>query len=406
MEKYFIWLLLAFGEGEPEISGLIKRFGNAERAYNAFRENVALVGPELSARAEKTSLEKAEKMLDRIKNSGFGIITLDSPDYPERLRKLPDPPCLLFVQGDASLLQKKLLTSVGARAVTKATAAAIPRTVERLGKEYAVVGTLSEGCDQLICLNCIKRGVPFIEVMPCGFEHTYPTGSKALRSFLLANGGLLVTEFLPRTKSSHATFHRRSRILGGISYVTLVMQAGADSGALATAEYSSEPLFLPPNDVFVKDYVGAVSAVRSGAHLYLSEQSIEKAFARAIEKEKENSGEPVRRASYRPQKTNRSKPVKEDASEQAPSGKPAENKEESAKKALPADETDKAPESIVFESDEHRSLYEVISTRGKPVGLEELMAETGSSAETLAELLLDLEISGAIKAAGNRYTAS
>ena len=40
MEKYYIWLLLALGEGRPEISQLLERFGTAQMAYEAFAGNI------------------------------------------------------------------------------------------------------------------------------------------------------------------------------------------------------------------------------------------------------------------------------------------------------------------------------------------------------------------------------
>lgn len=383
MEKYYIWLLLAFGESEPVISELTARFGTAEKIYEAFRQNISLTGAEYIEKAAKTELKAAEKLQKSITDSGYGIVTWESPDYPEILRKTNEPPCVLFTCGDISLLHKKLLTVVGARNISAHTEVTVPKVIASLDKEYAVVGTLSEGCDQLTCLNCLKYGVSFIEVMPCGFGHTYPAGSKSLRRFLLANGGLLITEYLPKAKSGQGTFMRRSRILGGISPVSLVLQAGENSGALLTAEHSAHPLFLPPYDVFRKEYVGAVNAVRNGAKLYLSEKSIELAFSEAA---KETETE---KHKYRKTKKTEASPRKQEKQE-AP---PAKKKEE-------------AHENIEFDSEEQHLIYGIISGSGEPVGLEELTAASGFTPDVLSETLLDLEINGLIKALGNRYTLS
>ena len=389
MEKYYIWLLLAFGEGEPEISKLIKRFGTAAKAYQAIEENVSLVGAELLAKAESTDLAKAGKLLEKIRSAGYGIITWESKLYPEHLRSAENPPCALFTQGDTSLLQKKLLTIVGSRSVTPSTEAAIPRVIERLGREYAITGTLSEGCDQLTCLNALKAGVPFIEILPCGLSQIYPAGSRSLRRFLLSCGGLLITEFLPKTKAGQGTFLRRSRILGGISQATLVLQAGSKSGALLTAEHSSAPLFLPPNDIFKAEYAGAVNAVRSGARLYLSGKSIEMAFDRIVTDDNSTYGETVKKMKLRKTGTasKADKPIQPAAKEKARSAESAE----------------KAQTDISFETEEQSAIYTAIAAASAPVGVEELISQTGLSAETIAEALLDLEIAGAVKSAGNRY---
>lgn len=391
MEKYYIWLLLALGEGRPEISQLIARYGTAQKAYEAFEDNTALLGPELTAKASGVSLEKAEKTLASITADGTQLITWESEDYPAHLRRTENPPCVLFAKGDTSLLHKKLITMVGSRAVTDYTASVIPQVIERLGKEYAIAGSLSEGCDQLTCMNALKFGVPFIEVLPCGLSSTYPAGSRSLRRFLLDNNGLLITEFLPKTGSGQGNFLRRSRIIGGISYVTLVFQAGAKSGALATAEYSSAPLFIPPHDIFKKEYSGAVNAVRNGAKLYITPASIDKAYERALKAEAEAGDAKSQKAKYRPS------PAKS-AETDAPEKK-------SEEKASPDKSSGKAYTETDFETPEQYALFSLIAASTVSLGMEELMASTGRSAESLAEDLLDLEITGKVHCAGSRYSA-
>ena len=407
MEKYYIWLIMALGEGEPEINRLLNDFGTPDEVYEAFRKNTALLGPELSAKAEKITLESAEKQLADIEKLGIGTITLDSPDYPSELLKGDNPPCVLFTQGNTELLRKKLITIVGSRAVTGYTQSVIPTVIRDLGDEYAVVGTLSEGCDQLTCLNALKFGVPFIECMPCGHTQTYPAGSKTLRKFLLDNGGLLITENLPKTRSSHPVFHRRSRILGGISKVTLVLQAGSKSGALLTAEYSQAPLFMPPNDVFSSDYSGAVNAVRSGGKLYFGTADIEAAFRRAegIEETAKDTVKPkndlyggitpakaAAKAKFR--KTTRPKSDEK----QSECASETENKE-----MLPPETPQNVAEQSDFESTEHYTVYCAVRDSRSPIGVEELIGKTGFSADKLAELLLDLEIAGKLANEHNKY---
>ncbi len=386
MEKYYLWLVLALGEGEPEITRLLNQYGDPESVYEAFRSNVSLVGPELLARAESATLEKAEKLRAEIAGMGYDIITRDSPDYPEKLKKVENPPCVLFAHGDTTLLRKKLITMVGSRNMTDYTERIIPRIIEMIAREYAIVGTLSEGCDQTVCLNALRYGLPFIEVMPCGLSQTYPGGSKTLRKYLTANGGLRITEYLPKEKAGQGNFLRRSRILGGISYVTLVLQARTGSGALATAEYSPAPLFMPPNNVFAPEYAGTVNAVRNGAKLYMGAKDIYLAFGRA-EKTEDTA------AALKPNFRNVKK-----------AQKPADDEV----KSMP-DRSAVPPASVPeedFDSKEQYELYEIIRGAGTQISLEELIAVTGQSAAHLSETLLDLEIAGKISSAGSRYSVS
>ncbi len=388
MDKYYIWVIMALGEGEPEISRLLKQFGSPENVYDAFIGNMALVGAELTSRAAKMKLETAETMLESIIADGYGIVTIDSPEYPEHLKKTANPPCVLFTYGDKSLLQKKLVTVVGSRAVTDHTVSIIPNIISGISDEFAVVGTLSEGCDQLTCMNAVKHGVGFIEVLPCGFSCVYPAGSRTLRRFLYENGGLCITEFLPKERAGHGNFLKRSRILGGISYVTLVLQAGAKSGALATAEYSLAPIFVPPNNIFTPAYSGAVGAVRAGARLYMSPGDIDKAYERGVRIENDPEYDPAKKRSYR---------------KKTQTGKPSEKQTDvtdtqEIQPEVPADTAEKT-----FESEEHAAVFGTMQGQGKAVGAEELIALTGIDAARLSEILLDLEIEGLISASAGRY---
>ena len=425
MEKYYIWLLLAFGEGEPEISRLIKQFGTAKKAYEAVDSNIAMLGAELRAKADAADLAKAGKLLANITGSGISVITWESANYPVHLRGTVNPPCVLFAQGNVRLLDKKLVTIVGSRAVTAHTASMIPKIIDGIAGEYVAVSTLSEGCDQLVCLNALKAGVPFIEILPCGFSHTYPTGSSTLRRFVLANGGLLLTEFLPKTKAGQGSFLRRSRVIGGISYASVVLQAGAGSGALATAEYSSTPLFLPPFDIFAPEYAGAVTAVRNGASLYLGIRSIEQAFDRIFDREHQpdmfsnaqiiTDDSELPKADYRAAskkvsrnvkkagKSRTSDPVQTKSAPRKPENAPIKEKKESA---APDQTGTAALTRSDFETEDLFRLYSLIAGTDHPAGIEELISASGHTADELAEMLLDLEIMGAVKSAGNRYIIS
>ena len=398
MEKYYLWLLTVLGEGSHEITRLLNDFGNPEEVYRAFEKNVTLVGAEITAKAEKTGLESAEKQLADLEKLDIKMITIDSEEYPENLKHTANPPCVLFAQGNTDILRRKLLTVVGSRAVTEYTQSVIPSVIKGLGDEYAVASSLSEGCDQLTCLNSLKYGGPFIEVMPCGISQTYPAGSKTMRKFLLDNGGLIISEFLPKTRSSLGSFTLRSRIIGGISKVTLVLQAGAGSGALATAEFSRAPLFLPPNDVFRSEYVGAVNAVRKGGKLYFGTPDIEAAFRRAEESEnvkEETTPSPEKTkaaAKSKFRKTN--KPAADRA-----------DKTEKSKNTPPEAPVNEAGEAD-FESREHYLIYCAVRDSKAPVGAEELILRTGLSSDKTAEVLLDLEIDGRLSNEHNKYSVT
>lgn len=380
MKKYYLWLIMCFGAGSKDINELLSRFGTPEGVYDAFRENRSGAGRELNEKAEKYSLIDAEKLLSELNMSGVTAVSIADSLYPETLKTTENPPCMLFVRGNAGLLRNKLLTVVGARKITPYTQSVQGKICDELIKEYTLVTTLSEGCDQLSAIASLCGGKPFIEILPCSFHNEYPRNSSILRDENIRRGGCSVTEYVSNTPPIAGTFIKRGRILGGISPATLVFQAGRGSGALRTASFSKAPYFIPPNDVFSPEYAGAVSCIRRGGLLYLSCDDLKAAYSdnfTAVTLTPEEKKPAAHKCEKITQKT-----------EKAPSEK-TENirlSEES------------------FETELHYKIYSVISSEDKPIPFDVILHKTGVELADLSEILLDLEIEGIINALpGNKF---
>ena len=113
MEKYYLWLVMAFGGASPEVSELLRRFETAEKVYAAFKGNYAAAGPALAEKAALITLEQAEKRLYSLSREGISLATIESDCYPKRLKDKENPPYLLFVRGNPKLLKGKLLSASG-----------------------------------------------------------------------------------------------------------------------------------------------------------------------------------------------------------------------------------------------------------------------------------------------------
>ncbi len=378
MKKYYIWLIKVFGYGNPVLTELMNRFGNAKEIYLAFKSNIAAAGAEYAKAAEKYSLENAERLTEQLENKNISVITYEDGLYPETLRKLAVPPVVLFAKGNIELLKNKLVSISGSRKITDYVIKAETSVCEELCKSYTLVSSLTEGCEQLACITASKCGKGCIEVMPCGLESEYPKGSRVLRQQLLMNGGCLISEFLPEVNSGNTAFLRRARILGGISKAMIIFQAGINSGSLNAAKYSPALFFLPPNDVFSPEYAGAVQGIRGGASLYLSEEDIAQAFS----------------SNYVP-RTVEIRKIKQEKKTSLPKIKKTEIK------TTPSEEkTSEEP----FETELHSDIYKLISGAESPLTFDEIFRNTDTDISGLNEILLDLEIEGKIRAVpGSRY---
>lgn len=377
MKKYYLWLIKVFDVANPDLHELMIRFGSPKEIYNAFKNNFAAAGKDYAEKAEKVTLEDAEKLISALEAKGITIITYDDEIYPENLKNTDNPPYVLFAKGNTGLLKAKLLTIGGTRRVTEHTIAAETAVCEELCNEYTFVASLAAGCEQLACLTAIKRGKGCIEVLPCGFDQEYPKGTQVIRQQILMNGGCLLSEFLPETKSNNANYLKRARISGGISKAMIVFQAAANSGSLNAAKYSPALFFLPPEDVFSDKYSAAVSGVRNGAKLYLSPNSLKPAYDEGYKPHH------IRFESHRKQYkavAEQTKAVKTTA------------------------ETESSVQNEDFETELHRIVYNMIAGSDEAVHFDEIYRSIDSDIPTTNEILLDLEISGMINAvAGGRY---
>ncbi len=77
-----------------------------------------------------------------------------------------------------------------------------------------------------------------------GLDHLYPAGNRGLFARVVENGGALAAEVEDDQRPATWSFPRRNRIVAALGRATVVVRAGARSGALLTAEHAAR-LGLP-----------------------------------------------------------------------------------------------------------------------------------------------------------------
>lgn len=392
MTKYYLWLLLVFRHSQAELTELLEKYKTPEGVYNAFKEGNPATKREYLENAEKITLSDAESLINALNRKGISLITREDRLYPESLLSVPNPPLILFAKGNTALLKTKLITVSGSKKITDYTIRTGTEVCKELCKDYTIVSSLIEGCEQLACLTAVKCGKGCIEVLPCGIEYEYPKNSRLMREQILMNGGCIISEYLPDTKTASSSFFQRARISGGISKAAIIFQAGIGSKSFNVAAYNPSVFFIPPNDVFDPCYAGAVKYIRKGAQIYLGTEDI----ARVFEEDYVPNSVEIEAVRKKAVKTTEKTEKTET--------------EETEQKTV--NETEKAPEESkellteLFETPVHFSVYKHISEVGRPITFDEILRSTDIDISQLSEILLDLEISGHIAAsAGSRYTA-
>jgi DNA processing protein len=239
----FARLLAAYGDATAVLADATSTGGLAQLvAASAGRDGEAPTVTSAVARAIALAADHPEPVLTRVRRAGIEVVTLADPGYPSRLRRIALPPPVLFLRGRIPALDRpRAVAVVGTRrptAVGRATAGRIADAAAALGA--TIVSGLALGIDAAAHTAAVRSGRPTVAVIGGGHDHLYPAAHRGLARAIAAAGGAVVSEFHPDTEPSRGTFPRRNRIISGLSDATVVVEAGARSGALTTAAWALE----------------------------------------------------------------------------------------------------------------------------------------------------------------------
>jgi DNA processing protein len=237
-------------------------------------ERAVVRGLELppAARSFLTSPDEAAIAADLawLAASGARILLCTDADYPPLLRETSGAPAVLYVLGSVAALASAQLAMVGSRNPTpggRATARAFAAWFARAG--LTVTSGLALGIDAASHEGALAGGGMTVAVCGTGLDRVYP-GEHAGLAARIAQNGALVSEFPPRTAPQRAHFPRRNRIIGGLSLGTLVVEAARKSGSLITARLALEAgreVFAIPGSIHSPVSRGCHQLIKDGAKL-------------------------------------------------------------------------------------------------------------------------------------------
>lgn len=239
----------------------------------------------LAAIDPKRLRDEAEAELERLRRAGTRIIARGADEYPALLAEIDDPPLFLYVKGDVVQLHRPCLAVVGARASThygRQIAADLAGQLCRRG--VTVVSGLALGIDTAAHSGALRAGGATIAVLGCGLDVVYPRQNRKLYEEI-AGGGALVTEYRLGTQPEAFRFPARNRIISGLSLGVIVVEAARKSGSLITARLALEQgreVFAIPGRIDSGKSEGAHRLLQEGAKLVHSVDDILEEIAPAL----------------------------------------------------------------------------------------------------------------------------
>lgn len=223
--------------------------------------------------------------LDRAGQGEFSLLHLFQEQYPPALRQIYDPPLLLYVRGDSSLLGQDAVAVVGARHATDyGVSVALDLAARLAGAGLVVVSGLAKGIDAAAHLGALQANGKTAAVLGSGIDVAYPRQAAALYR-RLSQEGCLVSEFPPGFFPAPQNFPIRNRIISGLCLGTVIVEATERSGSLITARLTLEQgreLFGVPGPVHSPYSVGPNYLIKQGAKLVQTWQDVVEELPAAV----------------------------------------------------------------------------------------------------------------------------
>ncbi|MEJ0000015.1 MAG: DNA-processing protein DprA [Verrucomicrobiota bacterium] len=273
-EAYFIVHLID-GIGPVRAKRLRERFGSLDRALLA--RGADLRGVEGIGNEMVEKITSWEMAVDAARERtwaaelGLQIVTQADKEYPPSLREIYDPPLVLYIKGKIPETWPRGVAVVGSRETSHYGL----ETAKKLGYQLAYAGVpvisgLARGIDTAAHLGALAAKGTTWAVLGCGLDKMYPPENDALAAKIVETGGCLISELPLGTAPDKRTFPMRNRIVSGLSFGVLVIEAGRQSGALITARQALEQgrqVFAVPGRIDNPLAQGCHQLIKDGAKL-------------------------------------------------------------------------------------------------------------------------------------------
>lgn len=203
-----------------------------------------------------------------LEKRGVQHLSIEDEAYPAALQKIADPPIFLYYRGDIGITQQPAVAIVGTRSMSdygKRVTEHFTVSCARAG--LVTVSGLASGVDTVLAQATLAEHGHTVAVLGHGLADIFPRANKKLAEQIVAQGGLLLSEFPLDQPADTYTFPARNRIVAGLSVATIVTEAPEGSGALITADIASDygrEVFAVPGPVFDTQYNGCHRLLRSG----------------------------------------------------------------------------------------------------------------------------------------------
>jgi len=266
------------GIGANRLRGLVSHFGSTSSLMKAGLREIASVegiGMRLASSVTRflkgPGIEEAKKYADlqlsKLNRVEGRILSFWDSRYPEGLKRIYDPPAIIFMKGEILKSDRIAVAVVGTRSPSRYGA----EWAEKFSCELAslgitVVSGLARGIDTIAHKASLKSWGRTIAVIGSGLDVFYPPENRSLCE-LIRGSGAVISECEMGSKPDATNFPRRNRIISGLSLGTLVVESDLSGGAMITAGTSldqNREVFALPGSLNSRHSRGCHALIKSG----------------------------------------------------------------------------------------------------------------------------------------------
>lgn len=272
-----LYLLLSVDRiGPAKIRNLLAKFKSLNNVLSASTQDLVEtegINKELASRIRKISSQKdsIKKFLDQelkaVEKLGGRIITAWDEEFPQLLKKIYDPPLILYALGEFDDNDKYSVAVVGTRQPTNYGKIQAEKFVADLVEQnITIVSGMARGIDSVAHSSALKNNGRTIAIVGSGLDIIYPAENKKL-FYNIRDNGVVISEFNLGTIPNAENFPRRNRIISGISLGTLVVETAITGGAMQTARLAldqNREVFAIPGNLGVRQSEGTNLLIQRG----------------------------------------------------------------------------------------------------------------------------------------------
>ena len=273
------------GVGNVLIKQLISYCGSAQAVFKSTKKQLGKI-PGIGTVNASTILKantfnKANETLKNAEQKGIDVYFYTDKLYPKNLKHIYDAPSVIYHKGNTNLNNTKIVGIVGTRNATMYGKEVVERIVTGLAKHNPlIVSGLAYGIDIQAHRSALKANIPTAGIMASGLDIIYPMLHRSTVNEMISNQGGLLSEYPSGVKPDPHNFPARNRIIAGISDVLIIVEAAKKGGALITANIAdsyNKDIFAVPGNITNKCSEGCNLLIGNHkANIYTDIASLEK----------------------------------------------------------------------------------------------------------------------------------